>query len=86
MLRKLSSYLRRQWRQVWGTLAVLVMFFVPATRAVIASSHHPDSGPNVNHHEHAGDSRNCSRPTRSTPKPVSPVNPPSGSHSGASHE
>ncbi len=111
MLSNYTSYLKRRWRQVCGTLAVLLMFLVPATRAVIAgtsnsggnqgnqggnnggnnnggnnAAHHPNNGAHRNHHHHPGNSRNCSRPTRSTPRPVGPVEPSSGSRSGASRD
>jgi hypothetical protein len=80
MFTKYSSFLKRQWRQVSGALVVLLMFFVPATRAVLATSgeHHVD-----NQHNHDDKSQNCSRPTRSTPRPVSPVEPDSHKTTGA---
>ena len=84
MLSNYSSYLKSKWRQICSTLAVLLMFLIPATRAVFATQNHPDSGEHRDHHSHPGNSRGCSRPTRSTPPPVSPVHPPSHSGSGAS--
>ncbi len=80
MMNKSISYVKRRWRQISGAIAVLLMFLIPATRAVLASNDHPSPG----HHHHYGDSDNCSKPTNSTPKAVSPVNPSSTSHSNSS--
>lgn len=71
MFTKYFSYVKRQWRQVSGALAVLLMFMVPATRAVLAGNNN-----STNHNNYQNNSQNqASRASCSTPKPVSPVSP-----------
>jgi hypothetical protein len=82
MFTKCFSYIKRQWRQVSGALAVLLMFMVPATRAVLAGN--SNWGDQNNYNQNDSQRNQCSQPAVSTPRPVSPVQP--GSHSGSGEQ
>ena len=74
--------LKRKWQQVSGALAVLLMFFIPLTRAVLAGTVAPG-----NHHHQAdnnqdktgnktGDkTRDNTAASGKTSGPTTPVNP-----------
>jgi hypothetical protein len=85
MFTKCFSYVKRQWRQVSGALAVLLMFMVPATRAVLAGN--SNSNQNQNHSDYQNNNQNqASRASCSTPKVVSPVNPSSQTAKNSSYK
>ena len=74
MLTSWLTTLKRRWQQVGGALAVLLMFFIPVTRAVLAGT--VTSG---DHHQHAdktGDkTKDNTRASGKTSGPTTPVNP-----------
>jgi len=76
MFTQCFRYVKRQWRQVTGALAVLLMFMVPATRAALAGGNNSSGDYNHNQNDNNQNSQNqASKASCSTPKPVSPVNP-----------
>lgn len=86
MLTGLMQRVKNRWRQIGGALAVLMMFFVPITRAVLASNKaqsQQNQNQQMNNQDGAQPS-NHSQPTvrpPSTHNQVSPNSPSSGSHS-----
>jgi len=75
MFTKCFTYIKRQWRQVSGALAVLLMFMVPATRAVLAGNNNSGNQNQKQNNHHSRGGNEASKPSCSTPKPVSPVQP-----------
>jgi hypothetical protein len=56
MLARYTKTIRRKWQAIGSAIAVLLMFFVPATRVILAStktSSHPDHQANANHPHHS---------------------------------
>ena len=70
MLAQWAITLKRRWRQVAGALAVLLMFFVPATRAVLAKA---APGHAVENNQLGGTSPTVSVTTASTASPTQPT-------------
>ena len=85
MLTRWISMIKRQWRQIGSSIAVLLMFFVPATRAVLArGSNSVGPGHDKNKQEKKVQNDTTSR-TVTTPKGVSPIRPSTHTQTGKHH-
>jgi cytoskeletal protein RodZ len=77
MLKRWMNTIKRRWRAIGGALAVLLMFFVPVTRAVLADNKSPDNkGQQAKAGDKGGAKANTQPGTKaSTKSPTTPRNP-----------
>lgn len=92
MLTKWITSLRRKWQMVSGGIALLLMFFIPITRVVLAANEAPNPNSAVNNananaggqvSDHTGASSGTSGSGPTTPRNPSPMSSAGGSTSGA---